>query len=115
MAAEPKQGVNRGNAGKGRPKGSPNKITADLKRAILEAAEAAGGEGGTAGYLARQADENPAAFMTLLGKVLPTTLNGPGENGEHLHKVSADEAFARIASRLAGVAPGTAGSPDSPE
>jgi hypothetical protein len=76
MAQEPKQGANRGNAGKGRPKGSPNKITADLKRAILEAAEAAGGEGGTAGYLARQADENPAAFMTLLGKVLPTTLAG---------------------------------------
>lgn len=67
----PKVGVNRGNAGKGRPKGSPNKITADLKRAILEAAEAAGGEGGTAGYLARQAEENPASFMTLLGKVLP--------------------------------------------
>ena len=99
----------------GRVKGTPNKITADLKRAILEAAEAAGGEGGTAGYLTRQADENPAAFMTLLGKVLPTTLNGPGENGEHLHKVSADEAFARIASRLGSVAPGTAGSPDSPE
>lgn len=68
------------NAGKGRPKGSPNKITADLKRAILEAAEAAGGEGGTAGYLTRQADENPAAFMTLLGKVLPTALAGDDTN-----------------------------------
>lgn len=76
----PKVGVNRGNAGKGRPKGSPNKITADLKRAILEAAEAAGGEGGTAGYLTRQAEENPTAFMTLLGKVLPTTLSGDDEN-----------------------------------
>lgn len=71
-----KLGPNRGNAGKGRPKGVPNKITADLRRAILEAAEAAGGKGGTAGYLTRQADENPAAFMTLLGKVLPTTLAG---------------------------------------
>ena len=80
MGDEPKLGPNRGNAGKGRPKGSPNKITADLKRAILEAAEAAGGEGGTAGYLTRQADENPAAFMTLLGKVLPTTLAGDPEN-----------------------------------
>lgn len=82
MAADHKLGTNRGNAGKGRPKGSPNKITADLKRAILEAAEAAGGEGGTAGYLARQADENPAAFMSLLGKVLPTTLDGTGPKGE---------------------------------
>lgn len=68
------------NAGKGRPKGSPNKITADLKRAILEAAEAAGGEGGTAGYLTRQAEENPASFMTLLGKVLPTTISGDESN-----------------------------------
>jgi hypothetical protein len=76
MAADPKLGPNRGNAGKGRPKGSPNKITADLKRAILEAAEAAGGEGGTVGYLTRQADENPTAFLTLIGKVLPTTLAG---------------------------------------
>lgn len=80
MTDHPKQGPNRGNAGKGRPKGSPNKITADLKRAILEAAEAAGGEGGTAGYLTRQADENPTAFMTLLGKVLPTTLAGDEES-----------------------------------
>jgi hypothetical protein len=68
------------NAGKGRPKGVPNKITADLKRAILEAAEAAGKEGGTVGYLTTQATENPASFMTLLGKVLPTTIAGDDEN-----------------------------------
>lgn len=86
MADDPKLGANRGNAGKGRPKGSPNKITADLKRAILEAAEAAGGPLGTVGYLTAQATSNPAAFMTLLGKVLPTT--GPGENGEHLVKMA---------------------------
>lgn len=36
-------------------------------------------------------------------------LGGPGENGEHLHKVSSDEAFARLASRLAGAAAGAAG------
>lgn len=77
---EPKLGENRGNAGKGRPKGSPNKITADVKRAILEAAEAAGGEGGMVGYLTLQASENPAAFMTLIGKVLPLTVAGDDEN-----------------------------------
>ena len=43
------------------------------------------------------------------------TLHGAGDEGEHLHKVSADEAFARISSRLASVAPGTTGSPDQPE
>ena len=80
MADEPKVGPNTGNRGKGRPKGSPNKITADVKRAILEAAEAAGGNGGMVGYLTLQASDNPAAFMTLLGKVLPLTLSGDPDN-----------------------------------
>jgi hypothetical protein len=97
------------NAGKGRPKGSPNKITADLKRAILEAAEAAGEEGGTVGYLTMQAMANPASFLALLGKVLPTTLAGSGENGEHLHKVSADDAFATFIATLGSHATGTSG------
>ena len=81
MTDNPKRklGVNTGNMGKGRPKGSPNKITADLKRAILEAAEAAGGEGGTVGYLTTQATESPASFLALLGKVLPTTISGDDE------------------------------------
>lgn len=78
--SEPKERGNRGNAGKGRPKGSPNKITADLKRAILEALEAAGAKGGTVGYLTTQANANPAAFLTLVGKVLPTTISGDPEN-----------------------------------
>lgn len=55
----------------GRQKGTPNKMTAALKDAILEAAEQAGGEQGLVGYLALQAHENPGPFMSLLGKVLP--------------------------------------------
>ena len=65
--------------GKGRPKGVPNKTTVQLKEAILAAAEAAGGEGGVSGYLTRQAEENPVAFMTLLGKIIPLQVSG--ENG----------------------------------
>lgn len=81
MATEsPKLGKSAGNRGKGRPKGVPNKITGDLKRAILEALESAGGEGGTVGYLVLQAQENPASFMTLVGKVLPTTMAGDPDN-----------------------------------
>jgi hypothetical protein len=64
----------------GRKKGTPNKITAQLKDMILEAAELAGGAGGTVAYLERQANENPGPFMTLLGKVLPTQLTGDAEN-----------------------------------
>ena len=51
----------------GRQKGVPNKFNADVKAMILQALNGAGG----AAYLQRQADENPAAFMSLVGKVLP--------------------------------------------
>ena len=61
-------------AGAGRPKGSLNKTTTQLKEAILGALEAAGGKEGSVGYLRRLAIENSSAFASLLGKVLPTTL-----------------------------------------
>ena len=63
--------IGKGKAGPGRPKGTPNKTTALLKDAILQAAQEAGGEGGLVGYLTLQAVENPGPFMSLLGKVLP--------------------------------------------
>lgn len=58
---------NKGRAGRGRPKGSPNKVQADVKAMIIEAFEKAGG----AKYLVQQSEKNPAAFMSLVGKVLP--------------------------------------------
>ena len=76
---ERKQGPNRGNAGKGRPKGSPNKLTKALKDMILQALDEAHPEGSVA-YLKEQAQSNPNAFMTLVGKVLPTTLAGDPAN-----------------------------------
>lgn len=63
-------------AGKGRPKGAVNKTTALLKDAILQAAEEAGGKDGLVGYLKVQAMANPGPFMALLGKVLPTQVDG---------------------------------------
>lgn len=79
---EPKVGVNTGNAGKGRPKGVPNKTTALLKDAILKAAEAANtptGRKGMVEYLAWLAVEHPPAFAGLLGKVLPLQVTGEGD------------------------------------
>ncbi len=61
-------------AGKGRKKGVPNKITRDLKEMILGALSAVGGQR----WLEDQANENPAAFMTLIGKVLPLQVSGEG-------------------------------------
>lgn len=75
-----KIGDNRGNAGKGRPKGSPNKTTAVLKEAIIAAAEVIGRDGkgkdGLTGYCCYLAQDEPKAFATLLGRVLPTQLTG---------------------------------------
>lgn len=68
------------NAGKGRVKGVPNKITASLKEMILAAAERAGGKEGTVGYLTKQANENPQSFLPLLGKVLPMSIQGDPNN-----------------------------------
>jgi|OM-RGC.v1.031574604 hypothetical protein len=62
---------NRGNAGKGRKKGVPNKLNASVKEAIIEAAKRAGGEGGMVAYLEKQAHKNPTAFMSILGRVVP--------------------------------------------
>ena len=66
----------------GRQKGSQNKVNKELKQMILDALDE---KGGTA-YLARQADENPTAFIALIGRVLPMTVQGPGDDGEVLFK-----------------------------
>lgn len=72
-----KNQVGKGKPGPGRPKGMPNKTTALIKDAIIQAAERAGGAGGMVAYLEDQATKSPAAFLSLLGKVLPTQVEGP--------------------------------------
>lgn len=73
MTDNPKVGLDRSKTG--RAKGTPNKTTALLKDAILKAATDAGG-GDMAAYLKKQAVDNPAPFMALLGKVLPLQIAG---------------------------------------
>jgi uncharacterized protein DUF5681 len=69
----------RGKSGnpKGRPPGSSNKTTIALKEAILASLDRLGGEE----YLMRLAIENSSAYASLLGKVLPTTLQADESNG----------------------------------
>ena len=58
-------------AGMGRPKGARNKTTTAVKEMILQALSNKGG----VAYLEKQADENPTAFLTLVGKVIPLDVN----------------------------------------
>ena len=58
-------------AGKGRPKGTKNKLTQTVKEAIEVAFHQVGGST----YLAKMAVEEPKAFMSLLGKVIPQQIN----------------------------------------
>lgn len=60
----------------GRKKGTPNKQTAAVKDMVLTALGNVGG----VKYLERQAHENPTAFMTLVGKVVPLQVAGDPEN-----------------------------------
>lgn len=52
----------------GRPAGTPNKINAEIRDMIREALDGVGG----VSYLIQQASDNPVAFMTLIGKVIPS-------------------------------------------
>ncbi len=67
MAGRPKGTPRTG----GRRKGTPNKLT----RTIKEAIEASFDQVGGVDYLVRMAEEQPTAYMTLLGKVLPAQIN----------------------------------------
>jgi hypothetical protein len=62
-------------SGQGRPKGTPNRLTADVRAMILAALDKAGG----IDYLVAQSERNPAAFMTLVGKVLPLQMTGAND------------------------------------
>lgn len=59
--------IGEGKRGPGRPKGSKNKIPADIRKLVLESFRGVGG----ARYLREQARKNPVAYMRLLGRLLP--------------------------------------------
>jgi len=65
------------NAGKGRVKGVPNKVTSDLKAMIEGALSDAGGRD----YLRARAIDTPGPFLALVGKLLPKDIKVEGEIG----------------------------------
>lgn len=79
----------------GSRKGKPNKATAAIKEMIEGALQDAGGQA----CLARQAEENPSAFMGLLGKILPKDINLSGHL--EIENLSDEELERRLAEKLA--------------
>ena len=66
----------------GRQKGTPNKVTRDIRQAVLDAAAEFGSDGdgteGLKGFIKKLAVEKPEKVADLLGKILPTQITGEG-------------------------------------
>lgn len=86
--------------GSGRKKGRPNRTTQAVKDMVLGALHAVGGQQ----YFEAQAAENPVAFMSLIGKILPSEIKQEitGKDGAPLiPDMSLDEKAAKLAGLLA--------------
>lgn len=85
----------------GRKLGTPNKVSAQLKHAIVEAAAMVGvdGEGhlGLHGYLARLAMIEPQVFGRMLEKLLPMQINSTVRDSSQAGKY---ETLAQLAEAL---------------
>ena len=68
----------------GRAKGTPNKAET-IRTMLLNSLDAVGGEA----YFQRQAEENPQAYLSLIGKVIPkeSILSGP-DGGPIQHSIN---------------------------
>ena len=72
----------------GRGKGTANKLTASVKEMIEGALSEVGGRH----YLVQQAQENPTAFLTLVGKLLPKDMNVNGNLTLDIHAAIVERA-----------------------
>jgi hypothetical protein len=79
----------------GRPKGSKNVLGQDVKAMIIQAFQMAGG----VEYLASQARANPAAFLTLFGKLVTTHVVAEVQVDERVAKLQAAVARALACER----------------
>ncbi len=73
---------------RGRPKGIPNKLSTDIKQMVVQALSEEGG----VMYLREQARENPVAFMSLVGRVIPLQVTGEGGGPIVIHWESPGDA-----------------------
>ena len=83
---QPKVGVNRGNAGKGRPKGSKNKTTGLAKDAIALAAEKLGGSDRLVEWAQEDPSHEKVFWSQIYTKLIPVQIEGTGDGGEIVFK-----------------------------
>ncbi len=83
---ESKKSIGKGGArpGAGRPKGSLDKGNAMIRELIVKALDNLGGTK----YLEQTAKSHPAAFLSLLGKVMPVQLEGGDKPIQHAIRVT---------------------------
>lgn len=72
--------------GRGRPKGSVNKVGKEAKEVIAAAAEGLGGLVRLIEWAQSDPQNERAFWASIYPKLLPLQVNGAGENGEHLIK-----------------------------
>lgn len=73
---KPKIGKNRGNAGKGRPKGALNKTTLAAKDAIAKAADTLGGVDRLVEWVKEDEKNEHTFWGSIYPKLLPLQVNG---------------------------------------
>jgi hypothetical protein len=83
-------------ANSGRKSNICNKMTRDIREMIRAALDKAGG----VSYLVKQAEKNPTAFMSLVGKIIPAQIDASIRR--ELPEMSRDELLALIASGTDG-------------
>ena len=82
----------------GRQKGTPNKLTREVKEMILDALDQAGG----VAYLVDKAETHPQAFLSLVGKVLPLQVTGEGGGPVMIQHLTDEQLASVIASSRGG-------------
>jgi hypothetical protein len=71
--------MNRGNAGKGRPKGATNRLSRAFKEATMLVFEEIGGTSAFADWTRR----HPTEFYKICARLIPHEVAGPSNAGEH--------------------------------
>jgi len=84
--------------GPGRPKGMKNRVATNLKTAVEEAFDRLGG----VAWLVELAKEDPAAFCSLLGRLIPKQIEQSGTLNVEVHDFRSRLEAARKRARASG-------------